>query len=96
MRGSKVELVCSAYLQGVPHKQLMPNDGVQQLWQTERNVCAVVGVSVGTPPLFKAGQNLLNVTELVLNVREYRLGPLHDIIWRDGGSRSLLKHALAP
>lgn len=59
-----------AYLQGVPHQQLMSNDGVQQLWQTERDVSAVVGVSVGAPPLFKAGQNLLHVTELVLNVRE--------------------------
>lgn len=62
----------------------MSNDGVQQLWQTERNVCTVVSVSVRTPPLFKAGQNLLNITELVLNVREYCLWPLHDIIWRDG------------
>lgn len=81
----EVELVYYVYLQGVPHKQLMSNDGVQQLWQTERNVCTLVRVSVKTPPLLKAGQNLLNVTELLLNVREYRLGPQHDIIWRDGG-----------
>lgn len=84
-----IEVESLMYLQGVPHKQLMSNDGVQQLWQTERNVCIVVRVSVKTPPLFKAGQNLLNITELLLDVREYRLGPLQDIIWRDGGSCSL-------
>lgn len=88
MEGGGVR-VYYVYLQGVPHKQLMSNDGVQQLWQTERNVCTVVRVSVGTPPLFKAGQNLLNITELVLNISEYRLCPLHDIIWRDRGSHKI-------
>lgn len=68
-----MEFVYYVYLQGVPHKQLMSDDGVQQLWQTERNVCIVVRVSVRSPPLFKAGQNLLNVTELVLNIREHCL-----------------------
>lgn len=70
---NELEFMYYVYLQGVPHKQLMSDDGVQQLWQTERNVCTVVRVSVRSPPLFKAGQNLLNVAVLILNIREYCL-----------------------
>lgn len=53
----------------------MSNDGVQQLRQAERDVGAVVSVRVRPSPFFKAGQNLFNITELILDIRKQRLGP---------------------
>lgn len=59
-----------AYPEWVPRQQLVSNDRVQQLGQAECDVGAVVGVRVKSSPLFEARQNLLNVTELVLDVRK--------------------------
>lgn len=60
----------------------MPYDGVQQFRQTERYVGTVVRVRVRSSPFFKAGQNLLYITELVLDVRKQFLGPQQNIICR--------------
>ncbi len=60
----------------------MSDDGVQQLGQTQRDVGTVVRVGVRSSPFLKAGQNLLNIAELVLDVRKHRLGPQQDISWR--------------
>lgn len=60
----------------------MSYDGVQQFRQTERYVGTVVRVRVRSSPFFKAGQNLLYVTELVLDVRKQFLGPQQNIICR--------------
>lgn len=45
----------------------------------------MVRVRVRSSPFFKAGQNLLNIGELVLDVRKHCLGPQQDISWRGNG-----------
>lgn len=59
-----------AYPEWVPCQQLMSDDRVQQLGQAERDVGVVVGVGVKSSPLLEARQNLLDVAELVLDVRK--------------------------
>lgn len=75
------------HLEWVPGQELVSNDGVQQLGQTQRDVGIVVRVRVRASPLFKARQNIFNVAEIVLDVRKHCLRPRQDVSWgenRDG------------
>lgn len=76
-----------SYLEWVPGQELVSDDGVQQLGQTQRDVGVVVRVGVRASPLFKARQNIFDVAEIVLDVRKHRLRPRQDVSWgenRDG------------
>lgn len=73
----------------------MPDDGVQQLGQTQRDISIVVGLRVAFPPFFKARQNLFNTAEVFLDIRKYCLRPQQYVSWsrhRKGKKRETDKY----
>jgi len=53
----------------------------EKLGQTEADVGTLVGVRVGTSPVLKSCEDLLDVRKVFPDVREDRLGPQKDIRW---------------